>query len=176
MSKPVHFAIVRNVIPGKEAEFETAIRAFHAMDTAGSEAFFLSPGKESHEYGILRSFETEDAAGKFYNSAAFREWEKSISSLVDGGSRRNRIHGLSAFFPSIKPPDWKMALVTYLGVVPSVYLSAALVSKGASMKMSATGLVEFLLVNALVVILLTWLVMPNLVRLFQPFLSPKSNA
>ena len=172
---PIHYAILRTVVSGREAEFESALRDFHAMDRPGSEAFFLSPGDGSREYGILRTFGSEEAAEKFYDSPEFKSWEDSIASLVEDKARRNRIHGLSAFFPESGPPDWKMAVVTYFGVVPSVYFSAALVSGGASLRMSAMGLVEFLMVNALVVSLLTWVVMPVLIKIFRKFLTRNSH-
>ena len=175
MSLPVHYAILRAVVPGREAEFESALRDFHAMGRPGSEAFFLSPGEDSREYGILRNFSSEKAAKSFYDSPEFKDWEKTIAPLVEDEARREKIHGLSAFFPDSGTPDWKMALVTYLGVCPSVYVSAAIVSGGASLKMSASGVVEFLITNALVVSLLTWVVMPFLTRIFRTFLNPKSD-
>lgn len=175
MTQPVHVAITRKVRPGCEEPFEEAIRAFF-VDTLqekaslGAQLLRPLPGSDSRTYGMLRSFATENDRDAFYRSESFRKWQEAVAPMVEGGYSRRDLHGLEAFFRSnsIDPPAWKMALLTWLGVCPTVQIVSALVPTN----MAAW---PFWLLNAVVnifvVAALVWVVMPILTRLARPWLK-----
>ncbi len=172
----VHVAVTRQVKPGCEEEFEQALREFareslREPGTTGVHLIEPLPGTDGCEYGILRSFESEQASRRFYDSEIFQQWQQRAVHLVVGASDVRRLHGLEAFFrdSSYTPPRWKMAIVTWLGVFPSVLLWSA------TLPPFLNGLPRLLvvaIVNVFVVGTLAWAVMPFLTKLFAGWLHP----
>lgn len=174
----VHVAIMRAVRPGHEREFEALIEKFFeeaARQPGVCGAYLIRPivGSHSHEYGILRSFHSVEDRDRFYASDLYRRWNEAVAPHVEGDPQRRELHGLEAFFHGNAPPPprWKMALLTWLGVNPAVYIfSNAVPAVFGDMPM----LVRLLLVNAFVVASLTWFFMPVLIKLFGRWLRPAS--
>jgi len=175
MNNPVHVAITRTVKPGSEEAFREAIKSIfddtlRENTSLGAQLLRPLPGSDSRTYGILRSFSTEDDRDAFYNSENFRKWEEAVAPMVEGDYSRRDLHGLEAFFRSnsIDPPAWKMALLTWLGVCPTVQIVSALVP-------TTMAAWPFWLLNAIVnifvVAALVWVVMPLLTRLARPWLK-----
>ncbi|MGE5524600.1 MAG: antibiotic biosynthesis monooxygenase [Rhodospirillaceae bacterium] len=171
-----HVAILRKVRAGQEAEFEARIAQFFrkAAEQPGvCGAYLIRPitGTSSREYGILRSFKSEEDMRRFYGSPVYHEWAAAVRPLVEGEPQRRELHGLEAFFraPGPPPPAWKMALVTWIGVNPAVYIFAHAVP---AVFGELPMLASLLLVNAFVVASLTWFFMPILTRLFSRWLHP----
>lgn len=177
MKKPIHMAILRKVRPGCETAFESAVHAFFKASIPGSgttaaQLITPLPGTSDTTYGILRSFASEADRDRFYASGAFSAWEASIKDLVEPeGYRREEFHGLEAFFGALhgpgQPPKWKMAVVTWLGVWPTVFIVGLLVSPHMPPmpKWAAVGIDTGLVVAAL-----SWAVMPLLTKVFRPWL------
>ena len=177
MNKTMHVAITRKVKPGCEEDFEKAILRFFAdsqKSTATLGALLLKPfpGSEVRTYGILRSFASQHDREAYYESDRFLRWEKAVKPLVEEDYSRQELHGLEAFFtnPRLikKPVLWKMAFVTWLGVWPSVLAVALLVGNRIF-----SGLPLWLNLGfqtMIVVVILTWGVMPVLTRLFRSWL------
>ena len=129
MSESVHVAITRKVKPGCEEAFEQAILKFFAdaqgqTDTLGAQLLKPLPGADQRTYGILRSFASEAVRDAFYSSDAFAQWQAQVAPLVEDEYARRDLHGLEAFFhqsaAASVPPRWKMAVITWLGVWPTV--------------------------------------------------------
>jgi len=167
--EPVHVAITRLVRPGKDAEFERAMYAFieRSIGVHGVTGVHLlrpAPGADSREYGILRSFESREARDDFYASKLFADWEEEVAPLVESGCGKRELHGLEAFFrrgAAGAPPRWKMALLTWMGVFPSVVIwSAVLRPPLRELPSVATTAV----ITGFVVLTLAWGVMPMLTR------------
>ncbi|MGB0679335.1 MAG: antibiotic biosynthesis monooxygenase [Polyangiales bacterium] len=169
----VHVAIMRKVRVGREEDFETAVRAFfaEAERVPGMlDAHLIRPAHDSQrEYGILRSFRSQQDKERFYGSDLYRRWNAQVAELVEGEVQKKQLHGLEAFFrePNGGPPAWKMALLTWVAVNPAVYLFGrgvpAVVGK-------LPGLAAMLLINACVVAALTWAFMPLLTKIAAPWL------
>lgn len=176
-SNRVHVAITHEVKPGKEAEYEAALREFartslHEPGTAGVLLLAPVPGTHGCEFGILRSFESQEACDAFYQSNRFRDFHQRTKPLVVDQGIRRKMHGLEAFFrdPKANPPaKWKMAIITWLAVFPSAWLWSTLLPPYLT---GMHDLVVRAIVNVFVVITLAWLVMPWLTRLFIPWLHP----
>lgn len=176
----VHFAVTRQVRPGCEQAFEEALREFareslRVPGTTGVHLIAPVPGTDGCEYGILRSFESEEASRAFYDSELFSNWQKQVSEMVVGEPVRRRLHGLEAFFRDTgdaPPPRWKMAVVTWMGVFPSVLLWSSLLPKVLG---SLPHLAVIAIVNVFVVVTLAWGVMPLLTRIFSGWLHHRTK-
>lgn len=174
---PIHIAITRRVRPGLEAEFQRALREFLQASFAhggvrGASMLTPPPGSDSREYGILRTFDNEAERDAFYESQLFKTWDVRARALTEGEPVYRQLHGLEAWFrsPHTPPPRWKMALATLLGVYPTSLLLALTVGKIVN---TWPLLARSLVISACVVVLLTWVVMPLVTRLFQGWLHPQ---
>jgi antibiotic biosynthesis monooxygenase (ABM) superfamily enzyme len=86
------------------------------------------------------------------------------------------LSGLEAWFREggePMPPRWKMALLTW----PAVWFSSTLVRTivAPALGPSVPQVVEAGFITAGVVVILTWVAMPFLVRVARPWLLPKSE-
>src|SRR5262245_51096893 len=126
MNELIHVGITRRIKPGCEQEFQTALKEFFAHSLAqtgmhGATMLVPLPGSRSTEYGIIRSFADTAERDAFYASPLYLEWKKRVAPLSEGEPEIRDLHGLEAFFRTSgahPPPVWKMAIATYLGVVP----------------------------------------------------------
>jgi antibiotic biosynthesis monooxygenase (ABM) superfamily enzyme len=174
---PIHIAITRRVLPGREEEFQQGLREFFQSSFShegvwGANMVAPLPDSNSREYGILRTFANEGERDAFYNSPAFQAWEERARALTEGQPAYRQLHGLEAWFRTggTPPPRWKMALVTSVGVyvlsVAVALLIGPLIAHWPFMLRTAVPTV-------LVVIGLTWVVMPILTRLTKSWLHPR---
>jgi antibiotic biosynthesis monooxygenase (ABM) superfamily enzyme len=169
----IHIAITRRVKPGMERAFEIALREFARQSlgepgTTGVHLIGPVAGSDG-EYGILRSFENEEACRAFYESELFRQWEERAQEFVIGGWTRRTLHGLEAFFRQggRPPPRWKMAIVTWLGVFPAVLLWSSILPHFLN---GLHWVATTALVSMFVVVTLAWGVMPLLTRFLAGWL------
>ena len=133
------------------------------------------PGSDSREFGILRTFADEKERDAFYESSMFKTWDERARTLTEGEPEYRQLHGLEAWFrsPLSPPPRWKMAVATFLGVLPvAMILNLAL---GPTLG-SWPFILRNAVFNACVVVLLTWLVMPPVTRLLHGWLHPQSQS
>ena len=180
MSQPIHVAVIRRVKPGSEAEFERALREFirdsFAQDgVLGAGMIMPLPGSDTREYGILRTFASEQDRDAFYASAIFKAWTERCKSLTEGDPMYRQLHGLEAWFRNPVLPEpamWKMALITYIGVdVVTTLLFWAI----GPLIQSWPFLIRNSAFNVIVVACLTWLAMPLLTRGFRGWLTLKKD-
>ncbi len=177
---PIHIAITRRVRPGCEIEFQQALREFFQASFAhggvlGATMIVPPPGSDSREFGILRTFASEEERDAFYASPSFKAWEAKCEPLTERNSWTHRpLHGLEAWFrsPQTPPPKWKMAVATFLGVFPVATLLGMTLGRAL---VSWHFLLAGAIFNACVVALLTWVVMPLVTRLLHGWLQPQSQ-
>lgn len=180
MNEPIHVAITRKVKPGCEAEFQAALKAFFQSSFAhtgvhGASMLVPPPGSPSPEFGILRTFANAQQRDDFYASPMFQAWEERIKPLTEGLPEYRELTGLEAWFrsPHNPPPRWKMALLTWIAVWPvSMAVPAALKPWFSS---SVPGFVFAGAVAGGIVLVLTWVAMPLLVKLTKGWLHPKTS-
>ena len=173
---PYHVAITRRALPGKEAEFkEGLLQFFHESfrhgSVLGASMIVPPPGSDSREFGILRSFTSKAESVAFYESDMFRVWDERAAALTEGQAEYRDLDGLEAWFRAPqKPPRWKMAVATLIGVYPtSLFLSLTigLLTRQLPLPLGA------LIFSAAMVGLLTWLVMPFVTKLMRSWLVKK---
>ena len=113
----------------------------------------------------------------FRTSPEYLEWNQFALDLTEGSGRAEELCGLETWFTlpgqPLRPlPQWKMAIATYLGVLPVVmFLSLTLGPLIGSWGFIAKNVVF----NALVVALLTWAVMPIITRALHRWLHPEAK-
>ncbi|HEY3307260.1 MAG TPA: antibiotic biosynthesis monooxygenase [Desulfuromonadaceae bacterium] len=177
-AEPVAVLTLRTAKPGLEEKFETALHDFisASFETEGQLGVHVvrpAPGSPSREYGIVRRFSSSEARDCFYQSALFKQWEQKVAQLTEGAPVRQELSGLEAWFtlPGQRgmshPPRWKMAIVTALGVWPvSIFVPWLL--KPLVGDLHPWMQAFFIAVG--IVIVLTWAVMPLLVKVLRPWL------
>ncbi|TDU71191.1 hypothetical protein EI77_02313 [Prosthecobacter fusiformis] len=175
----IHVAITRRVRPGKEAEFEERLNRFAQRSlavegTRGVQMLHPAPGSDNPEYGIMRTFASPQDRDAFYTSDLYLDWEKEIAHLADGTPKFRDLHGLEAWFrqPDVpRPPRWKMALATWIGVYPtSLMLGLLLAPHLHAMPKPLSALI----ISGCMVVCLTWLVMPTVTKLMHAWLHPRA--
>jgi uncharacterized protein len=173
---PIHIAITRRVKPGREEEFQRALREFFQSSfthegVLGATMIVPPPDSDSREFGILRTFSDEKERDDFYASPLFHAWEAKCAPLTESNSWAHRpLHGLEAWFRSshAPPPKWKMAIATFLGVFPvAMFLNATL----GRLIQGWPFVWRTAVFNAAVVALLSWVVMPVVARLLHGWLQ-----
>jgi antibiotic biosynthesis monooxygenase (ABM) superfamily enzyme len=171
----IHVAITRKIIPGKEQEFKDALhnflgKSFTHKGVHGASVISSFPGAENNEIGILRTFNDEKERDAFYNSELFKEWEAYASKLTEPAVYRE-LTGLEAWFRSTTaPPRWKMAIATLCGVFPTsifLYFTTSWFLKELSVPL------RLFITATLMVGILTWMVMPFVTKILNPWLSNK---
>jgi uncharacterized protein len=177
MNEPIHVAITRRIKPGCEAEFQQVLHEFFKASfthsgVQGASMLVPPPGSTSSEFGILRTFANKRERDAFYSSPLFKAWEEKIKPLIEGEPMRRQLTGLEAWFRSSNsPPQWKMALVTWIAVWPISMAVPALLHPLIGSRVS--NVIFAGAVAAGIVLVLTWLAMPALVKVARPWLQPK---
>jgi antibiotic biosynthesis monooxygenase (ABM) superfamily enzyme len=181
MDEPIHIAITLSVRRERIAEFERALADFARRSLAepgarGIQCLYPPPGSASTEYGLMRSFASAADRDAFYQSAFFQDWLSKIEPMVEGRSSQRQLSGLEAWFRDggeAMPTRWKMALLTW----PAVWLVSMLVRAVVEPAVGSNlpQVLESGVVTAGVVAVLTWVVMPLVVRMAGPWLQPGSK-
>ena len=170
---PIHVAITRRVKSGSERAFEASLREFFqdSLDRPGVLGVHLiSPpgGSTNREYGILRTFADERERDEFYGSELFDRWQKHVAELTEGERTYRELHGLEAWFRSPESPArWKMAFLTWLGVWPTSWLVGSLIGPHL---VKLPSIMAAAVIAAAIVVCLTWIVMPVVVKAFHAWL------
>ena len=171
---PVSIAVTFHVKQGREAEFE---RWAHDITVASANY----PGnlgatwvRTAGAYHLIYRFADDAMFHDWHESAeraAFLERLQPIATLVTD----DHLTGLETWFelpghPSgSAPPRWKMVIATWIGVFPLLALLQWLVSP----RMADLPLVlRVMLLTFVVVVLMTYLVMPRLTLLLKRWLYP----
>jgi uncharacterized protein len=179
MNQPIHVAITRKIKPGCEAEFQAVLKEFFTasfgrVGVHGASMLVPPSGSPSPEFGILRTFANTRERDDFYASPMFQAWEERIKPLIEGEAVYRELNGLEAWFrsPQNPPPRWKMALLTWVAVWPvSMAVPAALNPLSGRMP-------NFIFAGVAaggIVLVLTWVAMPLLVKLTKGWLHPKTS-
>jgi uncharacterized protein len=181
-NEPVQVAVMRTVKSGREKEFEQALHDFVQRSLAlpgqlGVSIIRPAPGSTSRQYGIIRKFSDRNALVAFRTSTEYLQWNQLTTDLTEGSGHVEELCGLESWFTlpgeTLRPlPKWKMAIATYLGVLPVVlFLNVTL----GRLIRGWNFILSNVVFNACVVALLTWLVMPAITRVLHGWLQPKQG-
>ncbi|AWT11885.1 hypothetical protein DM292_17610 [Stutzerimonas frequens] len=172
--------VSRRIKPQHEAQFEQLMAEF----ISAVEAFpgclgarLVHPGEEGMDedalYHALIAFKDQGCLKAWQASPERAAGLASISPHVEGPLAERGVSGLGHWFrprtamTPQQPPRWKIAVMTCLGIFPTVYLLFLLLG---DILASLPLLPRTLLFTMLVVVIMTWGVAPQLSRLLRPWL------
>jgi uncharacterized protein len=182
---PVTVVISRKVKPGCKVAFEKFISGITAaaMTFEGhlGTNIFRPSSPTDNEYRIIFKFDRASNLQIWEQSECRRQWLARAESLRLEPARIRVITGLETWFtlpsssPQIHPPPrYKMATVTLLALFPSIQL-ANLTLVPLLKLLSLPLLVKNLMITAILVLLMTYVLMPRMTKLFSGWLYPKKR-
>lgn len=172
----------RRAKAGREREYEALVREmFAAMRDAPGfiGAQMITPETPGGDYQVIAHFRTEADLKAWDESPARVALQPRLCAAGENEPEYRVVTGLEAWFgpqvvaPTTHPPRARMALVTWLGIFPTVSLYLWLVAPWLS---PLPFLPRVALLTALIVITMTWGVMPGLTRLMRGFLNPSAHS
>lgn len=178
--------VTRRIRPGHEAAFEERMHDMLAAATAfpghlGGQ--LIAPDAADDDvaddpglYHVVFAFDTAEHLAAWQGSEVRARSLQAIEPHTLGHARVRQVGGLALWFqepagpPRSPPPRWKVAVVTWLGICPTVYLLFLTVAPW----LDAWALLpRVMLITVLVVLVMTWGVAPQLTRWFAPWLHPQ---
>ncbi|HEY4178056.1 MAG TPA: hypothetical protein VGM90_14515 [Kofleriaceae bacterium] len=171
-STPTKILLERHVVPGRDAEMEAWIVAVLASARATDALEGSSVFAHDVERLVLLRFHTE---------ADLHAWKataeaKGLFASTDIAPAQIIRSGLETWFtlpghpvPRMPPPRWKMALLTWTALLPTVFVMSHIVPR------LAPHPVVLPISTGLTVCVLTWVLMPNLVRVVHHWLYPTQS-
>lgn len=135
-------------------------------------------GPDSEHQVIIR-FSSEDALANWDASMARSDLLARMCKLADTDPEYRCLSGLEAWFTpavvpaTMHPPRARMALVTWMGIFPTVSLILWLIEP--MVRPYLPFLPKVAVLTGLIVATMTWGVMPRLTRLMRRFLDSRST-
>lgn len=167
----VKIVLERRVRPGAHRGFEKWLESLLAQAATfpGLQGSSVLSAKD--DYFILLRFASHADLERWQRSPEVLELLAAAATLATSGGAGHVRTGLETWFmlpghrtPAVAPPRWKMALVTWCALLPQVIVLALVMPP--SIPFPADAAVS----TAIPVALLTWVVMPRLVRLLHRWL------
>jgi len=177
---PFTTVVRRTVRKGKETAFDDWLKGImnDAVSFQGHLCTgIIRPSKKSRpEYIIVFRFDTYENLMAWETSEVRRGWVQRVQPLIIGEAKVQRHTGLEYWFTipdhpeSVPPPRIKMAFVTWLALFPLVLLVPPLLAR---LLGPMPGWGQIMIIAAVMVLLMTYLVMPQMTRLFSRWLYKK---
>lgn len=180
---PVTVVISRRVKPGCEKAFEKFISGITAAAMTfeghlGANVFRPSSPKD-HEYQIIFKFDRASNLRIWEESECRRQWLARAESLRLEPAKIRVITGLETWFtlpspkPIVPPPRYKMAVITLLALFPLIQLANLIL---VPIFKPLPPLLSSLIITVIIILLMTYVVMPRMTKLFSRWLYPKKRS
>jgi antibiotic biosynthesis monooxygenase (ABM) superfamily enzyme len=175
-AEPVTVTVARVVRPERRGAFERWAEdtlALAARFPGNLGASLLHPGEGSSEYHLVYRFADGESLAGWERSPERRAALDQLDEMVDE-ERYSRVAGLDSFFtrPAAPGPRWRSTLLT----VAAVFAITSLLQQVVLPHLTGWPLEARLLLSAvLVVLLLGYVVMPALTRVFRRWLHPRRD-
>jgi uncharacterized protein len=177
-SGPLTVVVTWRIRRGCETEFEAWRREISAaaLEFPGHMGIdVMRPSGTDPEYVVIFRFDTYEHLRTWQESDIRRELLKKAEPFRESEPSYRMESGLEYWFlptgSAASPPRWKMAIITALGVWPVSMLVPWLLSP---LIANLPSYLKALLIAIGIVILLTWAVMPVLVKILRPWLHHRS--
>ena len=176
--EPATAVFVRRVKPGREADYEELLERMIEASSAfvGQLGATVLHDPQSPDYTLVYSFTDRPALAAWLDSPERWALVGQADDLAESHAKLPAMTGLETWFmlphqPTLKPPPrWKMWLVSLLAIYPLVVaFQAALVPKIKVWPL----LVRSAVFPLILLTLMTFVVMPLVTRVVQPWLSPR---
>ena len=173
----------RRAKSGREAEYEVMLREMlakmrvHAGFLGGD---MIPPEVPGDEYQLVVRFASEAELQAWDMSEVRLELLERMKEVAEGEPEFRKLSGLEAWFEpavvpaSMHPPRVRMAVVTWMGIFPVVSLYLWLVSLWPGFQ-ALPFLPRTAAFTALIVVTMTWVVMPRLTRVMRRWLTPATK-
>lgn len=145
-------------------------------------AQLVRPGDEEGAndslYHVVMAFDSEAHLKVWQHSPARALGLAAAAPYIEGHTLVRQVSGLAHWFQAptgpkqVAPPRWKVAVVTWLGIFPTVYLLFLALG---DVLTPWPLLARIMLITVLVVGVMTWVVAPQLTRLLKPWLYARST-
>jgi antibiotic biosynthesis monooxygenase (ABM) superfamily enzyme len=167
--------ISRNVKNGCEADFERVTKTMIkvASDFEGYlGAQLVHPGEDPEAqdtmYHVVLAFDSQANLDAWHASPERSLGLAAAAPFIQGAPTVRPVSGLGLWFRTgLGPPRWKVAVVTWLGIFPTVYLLFLLTG---DLLRSWSLLPRTVLLTLVVVVVMTWGVAPQLTKVLRPWL------
>lgn len=179
-NQPVTVVISQLVKPGCEQVYEQWIKgiANEAMKFKGHLGINkIRPQKGIRpEYVIIFKFDRYTNLKKWMASDARKQWLAKSNQLIQDAPNVQLLNGMEAWFTlpgkplKSPPPRYKMAILTWVAVYTLLNIFTYVL---APVIRGFPAFIGQLLISGIMVVLLTYVVMPQLTRLFYKWLYPK---
>lgn len=177
---PVSVVVDRKVLPGKVDEFKKYIEQIIGASSQfpgylGTDV--INPEGNSR-YIIVFRFSTKNELDNWTSSEERQFWVKKIDEVIEKPTKLISLTGMETWFflskdsNFIPPPKYKMAIVTYLAISPTLMCFDLLFGQYFS---SLPKYLVFFVTSPFIVVLMTYAVMPLMTKLFRKFLYPATN-
>lgn len=171
MSRENVFRVVRRRSkPHCEAAYEALVAAMFedARRFPGYlSAEMIPPSNPGGEYQIVQRFASANDLECWNDSPERAGWMEKLSHVADGAPEYRLLHGLDAWFgpaavPVHTPPKrWRLTLVSWFGIFPTVSLLLAFVAPYLE---SLPFLLRVAIITGLVALMMSYVIMPRLTR------------
>ncbi len=179
-SQPVTIVVKRLIKIGHEAEFEEWVKGVNAdlIKIPGHLGVnVIRPSDAGYpEYVLIFRYDSYEHLRQWEESPERAAWLEKSKVFTEKEADYQTYTGLEYWFslpekPHVLPPNrWKMAAITWLAIFPLSYgLPMILVPL---LKFLPTPLRHMIIV-AIIVLLMTFVVMPTMTRLFARWLFPR---
>ena len=180
--QPVSVIIDRNVVSGKQAEFEVLLEGI--TEAASRRKGYLGakvtkPKSEGgHHYQIVFGFDSQEHLDIWIQSEDRKKWVEQIDSILQEPTHVHFVTGLETWFclpgttTMTPPPRYKMAVVTWIAITPlltafNYFLGPALSDLPLALRLACT--------SPMIVLIMTYGVMPLMTKLFRGWLFPNTR-
>ena len=167
--------VTRRIKPGHEAMFESLMENMMAAakDFNGhlGSQLVKPTAEEPGLYQVVFAFDSDAHLQVWQSSPARALGLAAIEPLAEGPAQMRQVIGMAHWFMTgtqhAPPPRWKVAITTWLGIFPTVLLLFTLLGD----VLAPWPLVpRVMLLTMLVVLIMTWVVAPQMTRLMKPWL------
>jgi len=179
---PITVVVSRRVKKGHGEQFER-------LSTQMTETATRFPGylgatlfrpcsPDDPEYRVIFKFDTQEHLDNWLNSEERTQWLTAIEELLEEPSAVTTLSGLVTWFtlpgrnPVLPPPKYKITIVSWLALFPTVTLIFWLFGEQLA---QIPLLLRTFLVTAVVMLLMSYVLMPRFTRWFAFWLFPKEQ-
>jgi uncharacterized protein len=162
--------VYRRAKPGCDKAYEDLVRAM--LDASSRFPGYLSaavipPKAEGGEFQIIQRFATQGDLDRWRDSEESAMWHERLRPTVESDPEYRLLTGLEVWFApklvpaNAPPPRWRMTVVSWLGIYPIVAFCLWYVSP---LLQGMPYLLRTAILTAIVVLAMSYLVMPRLSR------------
>ena len=182
---PVTVVITRRVKPRCKKAFEKFISGItaSAMTFEGhlGTNVFRPNDPEDNEYKIIFKFDRASNLKVWEESECRRQWLARAESLRLEPARIRVLTGLETWFTLsapkriVPPPRHKMAIITLITLFPLIQLANLTLAPLLEL-LPLPLLLRSFIITGILVLIMTYIAMPRMTKLFSPWLYPKKRS